>query len=154
MHVFWGMKKLVQLKFVQLLLLNRVKARWSKNGAPQGFYYKNSFSSNIFGPNSKTCTCKVRAAWGRVSRGLTVGGKQVRVKFAIMPSATFTFGRVINWARKPMWYMRGLNFLTLFHFLSYLAMLSRLIWRALQYETLFFSRLFIYTFSGKNYKHY
>ena len=72
----------------------------------------------------------------------------MRVKFAIMPSATFTFGRVINWARKPMWYMRGLNFLTLFHFLSYLAMLSRLIWRALQYETLFFSRLFIYTFSN------
>ena len=28
--------------------------------------------SNIFGPNSKTCTCEVRAAWVRVSRGLTV----------------------------------------------------------------------------------
>ena len=28
--------------------------------------------SNTFGPNSKTCTCEVRAAWGRVSRGLTV----------------------------------------------------------------------------------
>ena len=28
--------------------------------------------SNIFGPNSKTCTCEVRAAWGPVSRGLTV----------------------------------------------------------------------------------
>ena len=27
MHVFWGMKKLVQLKFVQLLLLNRVKGK-------------------------------------------------------------------------------------------------------------------------------
>ena len=61
-------------KFVELLLLNRVKARWSKNRAAQGFYYINSFSSNIFGPNSKTCTCKVRAAWGRVSRGLTVNG--------------------------------------------------------------------------------
>ena len=48
------------------------KARWSKNRAAQGFYYINSFSSNIFGPNSKTCTCKVRAAWGRVSQGLTV----------------------------------------------------------------------------------
>ena len=28
---FGGLKKLVQLKFLQLLLLNRVKARWSKN---------------------------------------------------------------------------------------------------------------------------
>ena len=28
--------------------------------------------SNIFGPNSKMCTCEVRVAWGRVSRGLTV----------------------------------------------------------------------------------
>ena len=26
----------------------------------------------FFGPNSKTCSNKVRAAWGRVSRGLTV----------------------------------------------------------------------------------
>ena len=53
MHVFWGMKKLVQLKFVQLLLLNRVKARWSKNRAAQGFYYINSFSSNILDPIQK-----------------------------------------------------------------------------------------------------
>ena len=30
------------------------------------------FSSNIFGPYSKTCTCKVRSAWCRVSWGLTV----------------------------------------------------------------------------------
>ena len=28
--------------------------------------------SNIFGPNLKTCTCEVRAAWGRVSGGVTV----------------------------------------------------------------------------------
>ena len=28
------------------------------------FQYINSFISNIFGPNSKTCTCEVRAAWG------------------------------------------------------------------------------------------
>ena len=27
--------------------------------------------SNIFGPNSKTCTCEVCAAWSRVSRGPT-----------------------------------------------------------------------------------
>ena len=72
MHVCWGMKKSCSSKFVQLLLLNRGKARWSKRRAAQGFYYINSFSSNFFGPNSKTCTCKVRAAWGRVSRGLTV----------------------------------------------------------------------------------
>ena len=72
MHIFWGMKKLVQLKFVQLLLLNRVKGKMIKKPCSSRFYYINSFSSNIFGPNSKTCTSKVRAAWGRVSRGLTV----------------------------------------------------------------------------------
>ena len=32
-------------KLVQLLLLNRVKARWSKNRAAQGFHYINSFST-------------------------------------------------------------------------------------------------------------
>ena len=69
---FGEWKKYCSSKFVQLLLLNRGKARWSKRRAAQGFYYINSFSSNFFGPNSKTCTCKVRAAWGRVSRGLTV----------------------------------------------------------------------------------
>ena len=31
--------------------------------------------SSIFGPNSKTCTCEIRAAWGRVSRGLTVASE-------------------------------------------------------------------------------
>ena len=45
---------------------------WSENRAAQGFHYINSFTSNIFGPNSKTYTCEVRAAWDRVSRGLTV----------------------------------------------------------------------------------
>ena len=69
---FGERKKSCSSKFVQLLLLNRMKARWLKNRAAQGFHYINSFISNIFGPNSKTCTCKVRAAWGRVSRGLTV----------------------------------------------------------------------------------
>ena len=59
-------------KFVQLLLLNRVKARWSENYAAQGFHFINSFISNFLGPNSKTCTCEVRAARSRVSRGLTV----------------------------------------------------------------------------------
>ena len=57
---------------MQLLLLNRVKARWSENRAAQGFHFINSFISNFFGPNSKMCTCKVCAAWGHVSRGLTV----------------------------------------------------------------------------------
>ena len=51
MHVFWAMKKFVQLKFVQLLLLNRVKGKMIKKHAPQGFYYINWFSSNIFGPD-------------------------------------------------------------------------------------------------------
>ena len=53
MHVFGGKKKLVRSKFVQLLLLNRVKARWSKNRAAQGFHYINSFSSNFFEPIQK-----------------------------------------------------------------------------------------------------
>ena len=82
MHVFWGMKKLVQLKFVQLLLLNRVKARWSENRAAQGFHFINSFISNYFGPNSQTCTCEVRAAQGRVSRGLTVSNSMKDSDFA------------------------------------------------------------------------
>ena len=43
-----------------------------KNCAAQGFWDINLFSLNFFGPNSKTCTCKVRAAWDRVSRGLIV----------------------------------------------------------------------------------
>ena len=72
MHVLGGKKNWCSSKFVQFLLLNRVKARWSKNCSAQGFHYINLFSSNFLGPNSKTCTCKVHAAWGRVSRGLTV----------------------------------------------------------------------------------
>ena len=71
--MFFGERKnSCSSKVVQLLLLIRVKARWSKNCAAQGFHYINSFISNFFGPNSKTCTCEVRAAWGHVSRGLTV----------------------------------------------------------------------------------
>ena len=46
MHVFWERKKFMQLKICATFV--------------------------TFGPNSKTCTCEVRAAWGRVSRGLTV----------------------------------------------------------------------------------
>ena len=60
-------------KFVQLLLLNRMKARWSENCAAQGFHYINSFISNIFEPNSNVhLRGPRRAAWGRVHRGLTV----------------------------------------------------------------------------------
>ena len=59
-------------KFVQLLLLNRVKARWSEIRAAQSVHFINSFISNFFGPNSKRCSCEVRAAQGRVSWGLTV----------------------------------------------------------------------------------
>ena len=62
MDVFWGMKKLVQLKFMQLLLFDRVKGKMIKKPYCSRFYYINTFSSNIFGTNSKTCTCKVRAA--------------------------------------------------------------------------------------------
>ena len=69
---FWERKNSCCSKFVQLLLLHRVKAKWSKNRAAQGFHYINLFISNTFGPNSKTCTCEVRAAWSGVSRGLTV----------------------------------------------------------------------------------
>ena len=82
MHVFGERKNLCSSKSVQLLLLNRAKTRLSENRAAQGFHYINSFISNIFGPNSKTCTCEVRAAWGRVSRGLTV-----QVQYMKIPSS-------------------------------------------------------------------
>ena len=48
-------------KFVQLELLNKAKTRSSKN-INQGFQYINSCISNFFGPYSKTCIVKVRAA--------------------------------------------------------------------------------------------
>ena len=35
-------------------------------------HFINSFISNLFGPDSKTCTSEVRASQGRVSRGLTL----------------------------------------------------------------------------------
>ena len=40
-------------KFLQLLLLDRVKARCSKNRAAQGFHYINSFISNFLDPIQK-----------------------------------------------------------------------------------------------------
>ena len=46
-------KNLCSSIFVQLLLLNRVKARWSENCAAQGFHFINLFISNFFGPNSE-----------------------------------------------------------------------------------------------------
>ena len=69
---FGERKNLCSSKFVQLSFVDRVKVRWSENRAAQGFHYINSFISNIFGPNSKTYTCEVGAAWGHMSRGLTV----------------------------------------------------------------------------------
>ena len=57
-------------KFMQLLLLIKEKALWSNNCATQGFHYMNSSSSNLLGSSLRTSTCKVRAAWGRASRGL------------------------------------------------------------------------------------
>ena len=49
-------------KFVQLELLNKAKARTSKNRAALGFYYINSYISNFFEPYSKMCIVKFRAA--------------------------------------------------------------------------------------------
>ena len=70
---FFGTKKnMCGSKFVQLELFNKAKARTSKNRAAKSFHYINSCISNFFGPYSKTCFVKVRAAWGRVSWGLTV----------------------------------------------------------------------------------
>ena len=74
---FGERKKLCSSKFVQLLLLNRVKARCSENRIAQGFHFINLFISNFFGPNSKKCTCEVRAAQGHVSWGLTVHYKHI-----------------------------------------------------------------------------
>ena len=53
MHGFWGKKKLVQLKIRATFVTYRVKARWSKNRAAQGFHYINSFSSNFLDPIQK-----------------------------------------------------------------------------------------------------
>ena len=56
-YTFWGeRKKSCSSKFVQLLLLNKVKARWSKNCTAQGFHYINSFISIVFGLNLKMCS--------------------------------------------------------------------------------------------------
>ena len=51
--------------------------------------------SKVFGPNSKTCTSKVRAAWGRVSRGLTVlsVGRGVKVVKSEMLEARWGGGK-------------------------------------------------------------
>ena len=62
---FW-----TQFKNVQLLLLNRVKARRSKKPCCSKFSLHKFVHLKYFGPNSKTCTCEVRAAWGRVSQSL------------------------------------------------------------------------------------
>jgi hypothetical protein len=55
--------------------------------------------SNIFGPNSKTCTCEVRAAWGRVSRGFTVWQNldQIIIKIWIKFGYSWFFQLQIFW---------------------------------------------------------
>ena len=90
---FGARKNFCSSKFVQLLLLNRVKARWSENRAAQGFHFINSFILNFFGPNSKTCSYKVRAAWGRVSRGLTVFEFLESVEASVVESKM----QFVNW---------------------------------------------------------
>ena len=51
---FFGERKnLCSSKSLQLLLLNRLKVKWSKNRVPQGFHYINPFISNFFGPSQK-----------------------------------------------------------------------------------------------------
>ena len=69
---FWERKNSCSSNSCNFCYLIWLKARWSENRAAQGFHFINSFISNFFGSNSKTCTCEVCAAWGRVSRGLTV----------------------------------------------------------------------------------
>ena len=72
---FWERKNSCSSKLVQLLLLNRVKTKRSKKPCCSRFSLHKFVQINFFGPNSKTCTCKVRVAWGRVSRGPTVFAK-------------------------------------------------------------------------------
>ena len=49
--MFFGTrKKLCSSKFVQLLLLNKVRVRSSKKRADQGFYYINPCISNFLDP--------------------------------------------------------------------------------------------------------
>ena len=50
MHVFWGMKKLVQLKFVQLFLLNRVKGKMIKKPCCSRFLLHKFLQLKYFWP--------------------------------------------------------------------------------------------------------
>ena len=62
-----------------------------KNSCFSSEIYQKTCISKNFGPNSKTCIVKVRAAWGRVSRGLTV----------------FTFKS--HWLSGRLWYERTIK---------------------------------------------
>ena len=53
MHVFWEWKNSCSSKFVQLELLDKAKAKSSKNRAAQGFHYINSCISNFLDPIQK-----------------------------------------------------------------------------------------------------
>ena len=64
-----------------------------KKRAAWGFHYINWCISTFFGPYSKTCIVKVRADWGRVSRGLTVAWNAVDLTFAMVTSKTHHFPR-------------------------------------------------------------
>ena len=86
-------KNLCSSKFVQLLLLNRVKARWSRFSLHKFVHLK------FFGPYSKTCTCKVRAARGRVSQGLTVFIKFSEISNKCTPSLSINTGLKVLWTR-------------------------------------------------------
>ena len=77
----------------------------------------NSCISNFFGPYSKMCIVKVRAAWGCVSRGLTVqtaaynGSHTVhtisKLKLMIMyPWALLTSPDLCHWERKKLSYTK------------------------------------------------
>ena len=81
MYFFWERKNLCSSKFVQLLLLNRAKARWSENRAAQGFHYINSFISNSFWTQFKNVhlrgPCSLRLCISRIY----CTGISERVKF-------------------------------------------------------------------------
>ena len=70
-----------------------IKIRASQKNVHLKSIYQKTCISNFFGPYSKTCIVEVRAAWGRVSRGLTVAWNAVDLTFAMVTSKTHHFPR-------------------------------------------------------------
>ena len=62
----------LKLQLMKKRASQKILGKKVKNSCISSKIYQKTCISKIFGPNSKTCIVKVCAAWGRVSRGLTV----------------------------------------------------------------------------------